>query len=651
MAKPAHVGYLQHRVGCKPLVISKKRFQDVVDHSRQQLKLDQREEVEEEQRYLQYLKDGHEALYKCFVVKATRSIDEERQLRFEQELKEAAIRNRQVALEDEQMRKERIMRANKLLNNMKPGPRALHCALYVSDTAYQAKYNEQVNRRIAEETQAQERRDEQLCPESLIPPGLQSEQQIKDKAAAQSALLKEEWRKSLEEREQRRLEQREQDTVEIQIERAQYKCLQEQEQLKAKLLKQKKREFCRRAYQEALKEKAEIAAYNRNCEAIEDRLHCVSATAQRRLSKRYNQQVKDMRAELIRKRDAHIDSIAVKHAAAEREAAASEQQLEDKYAFEVEVDEARRKCELQELAKQRRAYELEDKQQALLKAQHAAQLQRFAIAERFKNAEINKRFNSIQRRKLAQEKDELKSVLLGQREEFLQQRRDELMRMGACQEDPNLAEDVYFFDEVVKQMRKCRKTGRPLFPLAKAAELYKRQNDLDMVPEGRGVKRSRLRDYCWPGFHDKADLAYRKYEHKEQCRQEQEKERHELFNNCIKITKMAAEELPYKECIAQGAIKCMQHRGIPAMEDISEFDCASVCYDEAPPIKLCPANMQVTQAAKPLQQQQPAKTFVVQHPEVVTAMQQAKQHIEQLPKPAAQSSKHSDLATNRAKGG
>jgi len=178
-----------------------------------------------------------------------------------------------------------------------------------------------------------------------------------------------------------------------------------------------------------------------------------------------------------------------------------QEQAEDRHAFETQVDENRRQCELQMLAKERRAYQLKEREQDAEKLRRERELQRFHVARRLKNAEANRYFEASQKRKRDKVKEDLRNVLFGQREEFLEKRRAELMNLAACNEDPYLEDDKKFFEQAVQIMEESRKVGRPLYPIATAVERYERQNQLDMRPEGRIVKRSRLRDYCWPGFY------------------------------------------------------------------------------------------------------------------------------------------------------
>lgn len=258
LAPPGHTKFLKHR-RVLPVIVSAKRFNDIMYRSTMGLKRDKLAAAEEDERYLQYLKDGNDALVKHFTNIGTHSLEDEKRAKLDQELKEAEIREKQVRLEDERIRKERIMRANRILEDLKVGQRALHHAIVESETIYQRRYNEAVNREIVEDAKRQERLDAIQCPETLIPVCSLTEEELKAQEQAKAIATRAHFLKDIEERRLRKLVEREQEVFEGIVEREQYKCLHDEEVKAAKKLVEKKQEFCRRAYRESLEEKAEIA--------------------------------------------------------------------------------------------------------------------------------------------------------------------------------------------------------------------------------------------------------------------------------------------------------------------------------------------------------------------------------------------------------
>lgn len=332
----------------------------------------------------------------------------------------------------------------------------------------------------------------------------------------------------------------------------------------------------------------------RICDAIDDRRNCVYIVANRHLESRYGTHVKQIRQKTLDDRAKLAIRVSAEQEVAKKELQERMARMEDHYAFEVEVDENRRQCERQELASQRRAYQKVEKEQNAEKMRREAELRRFQIAKRLKNMEANRFFNASQKRKQDKAKKELKEVLFGQRDEFLARRREEMMNLTACNEDPYLEDDKLFYEQAVEAMEASRKVGRPLYPLAEAVESYERENLLDMKPEGKLVKRSQLRDGCWPGFFSKAELAYKKYEQREKCREEQVLDRHQIFCNAVKIKKLAEVEKPYVPCTHSCPINCFHRRGVPAADSTESFDYGRhVCYEETPLPGACPGPMQV----------------------------------------------------------
>lgn len=592
MGKAGHSMFLKNRT-LQPVVISAKRFNAIMGRSQMAQKHEKIAADDEERRYMEYLKEGSDKLCSRFTNMGHMSLEEEKQAKLDQELREDDIRRKQVKKEDEQHRKERIMRANRILENLKSGQRALHHALVESEMAYQRKFNKDLNREIAEDALRQQRYDEAQCPLMMIPFCGVTEEQEKAAQEKKANAIREQRAKDLAERLQQRLDEKEQRDTEVIIERAQYKCLQEMEEKAAKKLAESKREFCRRAYRDALKYKAAREKYENICDAIDDRVICVHQGMRRKLDLQSGTDIKAMREKKIRNREELAVQLCRVQQAKKRQDEEHQKQIVENYNSKIGADGDRRISRLEELRQQRIAYQEEERKQEEEKRKRANQIRRFHVAQRFKNQEANKRFAITQKLKKDAETANLRNILYGQRDEFIQRRNDELMRISACQDDPYLQEDVSFFDDAVNMITHARKGGRSVYPMAKVVEAYRRKNQIDMEPEGRMVRRSKLRDYCWPGYHSKADLAYMKYDQKEDCRQQQERNRHGIFAKCIKITKMAAEEEPYKKCVMECPVKCWRHRGLPAMEDVDSFDCGSnVCYEDDPPPRPCTSGMQ-----------------------------------------------------------
>ncbi|XP_016927964.2 cilia- and flagella-associated protein 45 [Drosophila suzukii] len=596
VCKPKEVGpdglFVRKRFTRHPVVISAKRFAAIQGRSRQDEKHAQLEAVEEERRYRQYLKDGNDLLCSLFSDPTVPKVKKSARAKNKEAM--AVVKDVDTKLADERLRKQRIIRANNLLEQLKPGPRALHQALLLSEMIHQRSYNEALNKEIADAARSQEQADEELCPAALVPFGHATEEEEVARQTAKNQEHAQLMREDIKQREKIREAEREQRIFEVQVDRAQYKCLQDKEEKALKEKKARKIAFYRKAHRDSIQEKAEIAEHERICDAIDDRRNCVYIVASRNLNTRYGSHVKQLRQKRQEEREEQALRVSQVQKVMQKKLEERQEQAEDRHAFETQVDENRRQCELQMLAKERRAYQLKEREQDAEKLRRERELQRFHVARRLKNAEANRYFEASQKRKRDKVKEDLRNVLFGQREEFLEKRRAELMNLAACNEDPYLEDDKKFFEQAVQIMEESRKVGRPLYPIATAVERYERQNQLDMRPEGRIVKRSRLRDYCWPGFYSKAELAYRKYEQREMCREEQVADRHQIYCNSVKIKKLAEVEKPYSPCVASCPINCFHRRGMPATDSQDSFDYdRHVCYTDPPTVGACPIPMQV----------------------------------------------------------
>lgn len=274
-AQPGHVKFIKSRKAF-PVVVSAKRFDAIVDRSRMEKKHAALAAEEEEKRYMNYLKEGSDWLCSRFTKMSHQDLDKEKQAKLDQELKEAAIREKQVKYEDDLNRKKRIFRANRILENMKENQRALHRAVVESEVIYQRKYNEAVDREIAEDARRQKRLEDEICPEVLIPLSNITEEQLKAQEKAKAMIMRAEFLKDCKERRERKLAEKEQEECDVLIERAQYQCLYEKEQKEAKERAEKKREFCRRAYKDALKEKAAIKECKLTANSYSDNNHPIN---------------------------------------------------------------------------------------------------------------------------------------------------------------------------------------------------------------------------------------------------------------------------------------------------------------------------------------------------------------------------------------
>lgn len=292
----------------------------------------------------------------------------------------------------------------------------------------------------------------------------------------------------------------------------------------------------------------------------------------RELNTRVDAILKKKREDVIQKRAALATRLGSQLEEQRRKLEVQAQRDEEEHALLEDSEKAQRECSLIVRRERRKAYERQDRLRLENERQRKAEIHRFEVATRLKNMETNAEFKAQTQSRKQLERENLKQILAKQRDEFLERRDAELVRKLTC-ENAHLQDDMEFFEEAVNVMLRARETGRPMYPIAQAVQEYRKRNGIDFVPDGKGVKRSNLRDYCWPGYHSKADLAYRLYAQRDECRRNNEQNLHKMLQNSIQITQLAAEEKKHKPCVASGVIKCLQHRGLPAVDSVDSFDC------------------------------------------------------------------------------
>lgn len=244
----------------QPVVLSAEHFNGLIDRATLKDRKEDLQAIKEELAYKEYLKNGNAALMKRFtnMVDTIVKDDEEKQATRDKALAEST-KDRQTVELSELRRTERIIRANRLLNTLKPGQRALQQGLIESELIYQRKYNDALNAEFAEAARHQQSLDEQQCQPALIPFGTVTEEQDKAQQLVKMNDARVSFLKVMEQQRQRKQAKKEQEMVESLVERERHKCLQEKEEKARKELLEKKRQFCLDAYRDSLKEKAEKA--------------------------------------------------------------------------------------------------------------------------------------------------------------------------------------------------------------------------------------------------------------------------------------------------------------------------------------------------------------------------------------------------------
>ncbi|KAH8405091.1 hypothetical protein KR222_000915 [Zaprionus bogoriensis] len=536
----------------RPVIMSAKRFQNIVGRANRE----PRKQIEDENRYTQYLKEGNEALCNHFA-KATPDTTEKLQ---DEKTRQILLDCQATSFEIDQKRKERVLRATKILDQLKPGQRALHSALIESETAYQRKVNADLKREIAEEATRQKRLNDQKCPERLIPFLNFSEEQLAAVEKERALTIRTELLEDIENRRQRKLFEKKKEILEGLLEREQYRCLKALEDGLAKKVAKRKRDFCRRAYQEALKEKAAVVRFEKKCDEINDRIICMDVTSHHNLSNRCNKECQARRQERAAKLEAH----AIRHCQLQQVKKYQEQNMqvknEMKHQKEQENDEKLRRHAIQLLSQDRQRYASVERDQAKERCGREKELRRFGLALRLKNQDCFREYVASEKQCKVKEAREMYRILDRQRSEALNKRFAELVQIDKCEMDPYLPEDVKYFERAANMVDKARIKGKSIYPIKKAVNDYWQKNKVVIMPKGTSLSHRPS-----TGIHEnyKTDLIYRKYDQQKTCRRMDETTRLGILANCIKIT-LADDEEPTSPSNDPRLIKYEKHDDLPA---------------------------------------------------------------------------------------
>lgn len=243
-----------------PVILSAKRFDDMTHRSMKMKRKSRSSSIQWDDQLMMNINEDEESqsssednnLIDNYFANNRESKTEEQIMRDDQEKLEDEMRRKQIKIDDERNQKERIFRAKQILQALKPEHRALHRARLQSEMTFQRKFNEALNREIAEAAE----HDEGLCPEVFIPYRSTTEEEDKVMAEKKRKELHDYYVEELKARREQRLAQKEQEETDIIIERAQYQCLHELEQKGVKEKKKANQEFCKQAFQEGLRQKA-----------------------------------------------------------------------------------------------------------------------------------------------------------------------------------------------------------------------------------------------------------------------------------------------------------------------------------------------------------------------------------------------------------
>ncbi|XP_068143198.1 trichohyalin [Drosophila tropicalis] len=473
-----------------PVIISQKRFSRIQTNATQASKIEKQLRNEQRNQYEEQLRLGGEELLRQFGGRKLCITEEEecvRELSQQQKHKEEAARqsleDSKAARDEEQRRqRERIAKAQQLLEQLRPGPRELQCARLQSEVLGSINAQREVQMEFAKAKQLATERDKCIFQEQVIN-GIKEAQKNRSERCQQLGEHKMELLKAIAEREKGRKLAKAEEMATARQEREK-----NQQQLKEHLTKMKETQTAKRHQrrEEALASLAmseQVQQRLQMLDEVEDTQCEVHNQAKGQLEQLKRDHARNRIEQRLRRNDQLAQNLAPRlHYSAGQDHARYERQLEEMR--KAHSAEQAKRQQLRQAAKTQRL-NIQKQEKELVKAskQQAAQERQQAIELRLKNDLIQVQFKREQHQEHLRRMHELRQQL----DKQVQQRHEEETRPGRNYNREAqlecLREDVFFFDYARQLMDEAQAKGHPLKPFIRAVGQYKNDNRI-----GAGIR-------------------------------------------------------------------------------------------------------------------------------------------------------------------
>ncbi|XP_055843528.1 calponin homology domain-containing protein DDB_G0272472-like [Episyrphus balteatus] len=439
-------------------------------------------ESEEEQRYKNNLKKGSDEL----VAKWGRSFKQtqeqklvDREKKFAEKAQKEKEDYQKIKEKDENIRREKIARAEELVQKLKPGPKELQSAAMQSETLKARAFQRNINKEF-EETLKKQSAEKALQMERQAMPWIEEEQRRISNSIQRNNQNKADLLKTINEKARQKAETTAQaisaekvanslcdKEIKAQIDREQELLKRKREALRknaleAMIMVEQRR--AREQYQDKLQGQF-ISIYNEGKKKMEEikkdhEVHSRQDHGQRNTlnaQKLIALQPDTVKEEENRLRK-DISTIQLQFTAQEKE--------------KIQRSRQQKYARIQEYFKELNAQKERD--------QRKIEENRFALANRLKNDEVNAAFLEKQKQDKIQNAQAMRKALAEQVEER------KIIEAEEKENDKQLArvrfekEDKFFFDYANKLVADAVKKDRPLYPFVKAINQYKKDNEIDV---------------------------------------------------------------------------------------------------------------------------------------------------------------------------
>lgn len=468
-----------------PLVISQQRYTRLQANASQAAKAEKLQRHQHQQLQEEQLRKGGEELLQRFGGRNLCRTQEEQCSSAQRRHQEQQEQNKQRVQEDsaaerrEQQRQQRVRieKAQKLLEQLRPGPRDLLCAKLQSEVLRGINAQRELQTQLASVVSKQ-RTQEQLIYGEQVLNGLEDAQKRHHERQRQLNEHKRELRESIEQRQQERNAAKAQELEEARLERQRNEEQRDQQQQKESVAAAVKMKLRKEHAQASLVANEQRRQRQKMLEEVEQ-LKCEVHNK----AKAVLESLKiDQGRERVRKRLQRNDELAQElaprlHYSAGEDQARHKRQLEEMRRAHS-VEQRTRRQRLQQTKEQRQSMQLEEQEQAAAAREQEKVEQRENVERRLQNELIHVQFQRQQRQEKLRRQCELRAELAKQEQQQKEEQARPDTNYNRLAQLEELREDDVFVDYALRLMTEARDKGCPLEPFVRAVEQYKQENRL-----------------------------------------------------------------------------------------------------------------------------------------------------------------------------
>lgn len=474
------LGFSNSNCNKKPVVIKASKYRKMIATiTGNELN---KSEAEEQQRYKDNLKKGSDEL----VAKWGRSFKQsqeqknvDREKKFAEKAQKEKEDYQKIKEKDEKIRREKIARAELLVQKLKPGPKELKSAAMQSETLKGRDIQRNINKEF-EETLKKQTAENALKMERQAMPWIKEEQERIANNIKRNNENKAELLKTIEEKAKHRAETTaKMISAEKEANSLCDKEIRDQIDKEQALLK-RKREALRKNALEAMIMVEQRKAREQYQEKIQGQLISIYNESKKKMEEIQKSQETQAREEHAQRNEVNAqklvalqpDTIKEEETRLRKDISTIQLQFTAQEKEKINRSRQQKYARIQEYFRELNAQKERD--------QRTLEENRFAMANRLKNEEVNIAFLEKQKRDHIQKAQEIRKDLAKQ----IEQRK--ITEKEEKELDKELAkvsfekEDNFFFDYFNKLVGDAVKKDRPLFPFVKAMNLYKKENEIDI---------------------------------------------------------------------------------------------------------------------------------------------------------------------------